>query len=131
VTLPDALRRALGIVRDEGRAAYLEASQSRYRLIPSSGAQGYSLHMSTRYNGAWADWIEVDHFDVSDILLFLKTQEVSARGSHSWRSSVGRASGSCTGTSTRVGSHDGLCFRTTDRSALLGRSSARDSCIRG
>jgi len=35
-------------------------------LTPSTG---YSLYMSTRYNGAWADWIEVDHFDVSDILL--------------------------------------------------------------
>lgn len=69
MTLPEALRRAIAIVREEGRAAYLEASQSRYRMVPSDLPGGFSLHLSTRYDGAWVDWILVDHFDVSDILL--------------------------------------------------------------
>jgi len=34
VNLPAALRKALAVVRDEKRAAYLQSSSSRYRLIP-------------------------------------------------------------------------------------------------
>ncbi len=67
--LPVALRKALRIVQDEKRAAYLEAASSRYRLIPSARhPRGYTICLSVRYDDDWQPWGEVDHFGVDDIL---------------------------------------------------------------
>jgi len=68
VNLPSVLRKALAIVRDEKRAAYLEAASCRYRLVPSDHSRGYTMLMSVRYNDEWQPWGEADHFGVDDIL---------------------------------------------------------------
>ena len=68
MNLPSALRKALAIVRDEKRAAYLEATSCRYRIVPSDHPRGYTMLMSVRYNDEWQPWGEVGHFDVGDIL---------------------------------------------------------------
>jgi hypothetical protein len=69
VTLPVALRKALAIVRDQRRAAYLQAAGSRYRLIPSDQKPcGYTINLSVRYNKEWQPWGEVGAFGVDDIL---------------------------------------------------------------
>jgi hypothetical protein len=68
MTLPMALAKAISRVRDQRAAAYLQASTSRYRLIPSEHSRGYTIFLSVRYNNAWQPWIEVDHFGVDDIL---------------------------------------------------------------
>ena len=69
MNLPAALRKALDFVRDEKRAAYLQSASSRYRLIPDfQPPQGYSIHLSVRYDREWQPWNEVSHFGVDDIL---------------------------------------------------------------
>ena len=69
MTLRDALRKAIAIVRDETRAAYLEAGSSRYRLIPDEQhPNGYTIHLSIRYNDEWQPWGQVGKFGVDDVL---------------------------------------------------------------
>ncbi len=69
MTLPQALRKALGIVQSEKRAAYLQAgSLARYRLIPDDQSPGYTIYLSVHYNNAWQPWGEVKQFGVDDIL---------------------------------------------------------------
>ncbi len=68
MTLPLALKKALAIVRDR-RAAYLQASSSRYRLIPGGDhPRGYVINLSIRYNDEWQPWGAVEGFGVDDIL---------------------------------------------------------------
>jgi len=58
-----ALRKAIGVVRDGKRAAYLQSASSRYRLIPDAQhSRGYTIHLSIRYDREWQPWGEVDHF---------------------------------------------------------------------
>lgn len=68
MNLPTALRKALAIVRNDKRSAYLQGPGDRYRLLPDAKPRGYTLHLSVRYCNAWQPWGEVDHFDVEDIL---------------------------------------------------------------
>ena len=66
--LPLALKKALAIVRDR-RVAYLQASTSRYRLVPSvDQPHGYVINLSIRYNDEWQPWGTVEGFGVDDIL---------------------------------------------------------------
>ena len=68
MTLPIALKKALGIVQGSRRAAYFQSTSSRYRLIPSDHSRGYTIYLSVRYDGQWQPWGEVGHFGVDVIL---------------------------------------------------------------
>jgi len=70
VTLPDALRKALSIVRVEKRGVLLTTSRCRYRLEPSNQhPRGYLIWLSAHYNGEWQPWATVGNFDVEDVLI--------------------------------------------------------------
>jgi hypothetical protein len=69
MTLPEALRRALAILRKEKRGVLLTTSQCRYRLAPSGEhPRGYLISLSIRYNSEWQPWGTVANFDVDDII---------------------------------------------------------------
>jgi hypothetical protein len=67
MTLLQALRKALGRVREQ-QGAQIDGYAARYRLVPSDATRGYTLLRSLRYNDEWQPWIEVESFDVDDIL---------------------------------------------------------------
>ena len=69
MTLPEALRKALAILRKDSRGVLLTTSRCRYRLAPSSQhARGYLITLSVYYNGEWQPWDTVESFNVDDIL---------------------------------------------------------------
>ena len=69
MTLPEALRRALTILREEKRGVVLTTSRCKYRLAPSDQhPRGYLMSLSVRYNDEWQPWGTVGNFDVDDIL---------------------------------------------------------------
>lgn len=70
MTLPEALRRALTILREEKRGVVLATSQCKYRLAPSDQhpRRGYLMWLSVRYDDEWQPWSTVENFDVDDIL---------------------------------------------------------------
>lgn len=69
MTLRDALRKALTIVREQRRGVLLATSQCQYRLAPSEQpSRSYLLSRSVRYNNEWQPWSTVDGFDADDVL---------------------------------------------------------------
>jgi hypothetical protein len=69
MTLPEALRKAFVILREEDRAVLLTMPRCKYRLAPNDRPpRGYLIWRSVHYNDAWQPWSVVENFDVDDIL---------------------------------------------------------------
>ncbi len=69
MTLPQALRKALDLLRKERRTVVLATSKCRYRLVPTDWHQrGFLILLSVHYNDEWQPWSTVGNFDIDDIL---------------------------------------------------------------